>query len=136
MKFHAGQHVGIGRDHTLYALQPGYLKFYRHDIPYPHQSPSTLITDKKHQLITPGTIDDGSKERVEWNIKEFPPVKRPRGTRAYIGIVDDVNESLPRDERQRGRERRFWGREVGDVFEEDILEFEQEEPISGRAETA
>jgi len=27
-KFHPGQHVGIGRDHTLYALAPGYVRFY------------------------------------------------------------------------------------------------------------
>ncbi|KZO97903.1 hypothetical protein CALVIDRAFT_536001 [Calocera viscosa TUFC12733] len=27
-KFHAGQHVGMGRDHTLYALTPGYVRFY------------------------------------------------------------------------------------------------------------
>lgn len=26
-KFHAGTNVGVGRDHTLYALTPGYLKF-------------------------------------------------------------------------------------------------------------
>ncbi|GBE82115.1 ribosomal protein L27 [Sparassis latifolia] len=27
--FHPGQHVGIGRDHTLFALVPGYVRFYR-----------------------------------------------------------------------------------------------------------
>jgi len=27
-QFHPGQHVGIGRDHTLYALVPGYVRFY------------------------------------------------------------------------------------------------------------
>ena len=26
-QFHAGANVGIGRDHTLYALTPGHLKF-------------------------------------------------------------------------------------------------------------
>ena len=26
-KFHAGQYVGIGRDHTLYALKSGYVCF-------------------------------------------------------------------------------------------------------------
>ncbi|PSR83087.1 hypothetical protein PHLCEN_2v5891 [Hermanssonia centrifuga] len=28
-QFHPGQHVGIGRDHTLYALAPGYVRFYK-----------------------------------------------------------------------------------------------------------
>jgi len=27
-QFHPGQHVGIGRDHTLYALTPGFVRFY------------------------------------------------------------------------------------------------------------
>jgi len=28
-RYHPGQHVGMGRDHTLYALTPGYVRFYR-----------------------------------------------------------------------------------------------------------
>lgn len=28
-KFHAGYNVGCGRDHTLFALSSGYLKFYK-----------------------------------------------------------------------------------------------------------
>ncbi|KAI8321596.1 ribosomal protein L27 [Martensiomyces pterosporus] len=27
-KFHPGENVGIGKDHTLFALQPGYVKVY------------------------------------------------------------------------------------------------------------
>ena len=120
----------MGKDHTLYALQPGYLKFYRHHVPYPHQPRSTLIPLVKHELTRPGEVDDGTKERLEWKEKEFAPVKRPRGTKAYIGIAEDVNESLPRDERGRGRERRFWGVEEGGDME-DILHFEQAEPVEG-----
>ena len=26
-RFHAGSHVGLGRDHTLYALSTGYVRF-------------------------------------------------------------------------------------------------------------
>lgn len=26
-RFHAGQNVGIGKDHTLFAMQPGYMLF-------------------------------------------------------------------------------------------------------------
>ena len=29
-KFHVGQNVGIGRDHTLFALIPGHVKFTAH----------------------------------------------------------------------------------------------------------
>ncbi|EPS93321.1 hypothetical protein FOMPIDRAFT_1026575 [Fomitopsis schrenkii] len=28
-QFHPGQHVGMGRDHTLFALVPGYVRFYK-----------------------------------------------------------------------------------------------------------
>ncbi|CAE6511786.1 unnamed protein product, partial [Rhizoctonia solani] len=27
-QFHPGQHVGIGKDHTLFALAPGYVRYY------------------------------------------------------------------------------------------------------------
>ncbi|KAL5529198.1 hypothetical protein ACEPAG_5172 [Sanghuangporus baumii] len=27
-QFHPGQHVGMGRDHTIYALVPGFVRFY------------------------------------------------------------------------------------------------------------
>ncbi|KAG5513723.1 hypothetical protein PMAC_000761 [Pneumocystis sp. 'macacae'] len=28
-KFYPGENVGMGRDHTLYALEPGFVQFYR-----------------------------------------------------------------------------------------------------------
>jgi len=28
-QFHPGQHVKMGRDHTIYAMVPGYVRFYR-----------------------------------------------------------------------------------------------------------
>ncbi|KAI8342058.1 ribosomal L27 protein-domain-containing protein [Chlamydoabsidia padenii] len=28
-KFHPGDHIGMGKDHTLYALEPGYVQFYK-----------------------------------------------------------------------------------------------------------
>lgn len=28
-KFHPGQNVGMGRDHTIFAVVPGYVKFHR-----------------------------------------------------------------------------------------------------------
>ncbi|KAK4688476.1 large subunit ribosomal protein L27, partial [Tremellales sp. Uapishka_1] len=88
-EFHAGQDVGKGKDHTLFALQPGYIKFYSHQLPFPHSAtPSAASSDSP--------VSDN-------------PVKRPRGTRQYIGIVRDREEKLPRDEREVGRERRFWG---------------------------
>lgn len=38
-----------------------------------------------------------------------PAVNRPRGMRQFVGIVRNKEDTLPRDERALGRERRFWG---------------------------
>lgn len=84
--FHPGQNVAVGKDFTIYALQPGYVKFYQHHLPYPHLSRS----------------DQPGPQNV-------PPVKRPRQFRQFVGIVRDKEDKLPRDERAVGRERRFWG---------------------------
>ncbi|KAG9304345.1 hypothetical protein G9A89_019907 [Geosiphon pyriformis] len=40
-KFHPGEHVGCGRDFTLFALEPGYVRFY-------HNPPET--GDKRHYI--------------------------------------------------------------------------------------
>ncbi|WWC72623.1 mitochondrial 54S ribosomal protein bL27m [Kwoniella pini CBS 10737] len=84
--FKPGQNVAQGKDFTLYALQPGYVKFYQNHLPYPHlfrsdQSPPSNL----------------------------PLVKKPRQLDQFVGIVSEKSEKLPRDERNRGRERRFWG---------------------------
>ncbi|WVO20413.1 54S ribosomal protein L27, mitochondrial [Cryptococcus decagattii] len=84
--FHPGQNVAVGKDFTIYALQPGYVKFYQHHLPYPHLS----------RPDQPGP-------------QNVPPVKRPRQFRQFVGIVRDKEDKLPRDERAVGRERRFWG---------------------------
>ncbi|KAK8850568.1 54S ribosomal protein L27, mitochondrial [Kwoniella newhampshirensis] len=84
--FHPGQNVSVGRDFTLYATQPGFVKFYQHHLPYPHL----------HRPDQPGP-------------KDLPPVKRPRQLRQFVGIVKSREDKLPRDERKLGRERRFWG---------------------------
>ena len=108
-KFHPGQHVGIGRDHTLVALQPGYICFYEHEIPYPHQRESKLQPAKAKEVSKIGEPDTGERvTRKPEQAKEFPMVKFPRGLKRYVGIVRHKDEVLPRDEREEGRERWFW----------------------------
>ena len=41
--------------------------------------------------------------------KIFPPVRLPRGVKRYIGIVQEKDDVLPRDQRAEGRDRHFWG---------------------------
>ncbi|ORX40974.1 ribosomal L27 protein-domain-containing protein [Kockovaella imperatae] len=110
LKFHPGQGVAYGRDHTLFALEPGYVKFYYHHLRPPHLEKSVLITETARNISEPGTIDDGSRPSVIPGApKIFPPVKKPRGMKRYIGVVRNKDEVLPRDERALGRERYFWG---------------------------
>lgn len=88
-EFHAGQNVGMGKDFTLYATEPGYVKFYTSSLAFPH--------------IPLDPVAQAAKDAAR------PDVNLPRGVRQYIGIVKNKADTLPRDERSTGRERRFWG---------------------------
>lgn len=88
--------VGHGKDHTLYALEPGFVKFYSSPLPFPHIAPANASP-----ASTPAAI------------KASPAVKRPRESRQYIGIVARREDRLPRDLLAEGRERRMWKMEAG-----------------------
>lgn len=116
----------MGTDKTLYATEPGYVKYYTHDQPFPHRpSPfSGLSASSSNSAST--SEESGSFEINESNSEEYvpseysqPPVKRPRGLRQYVGIVRSREDRLPRDEVREGRDRRFWGwpKEVASVNE-------------------
>ncbi|KAI9637106.1 putative 60s ribosomal protein l27 [Dioszegia hungarica] len=95
---HPGQSVGQGKDFTLFALEPGYVKFYSHHLPFPHTERSAVDSTEADLAI-----QQAGRELA------LAPVKRPRGLRQYIGIVKDRDEKLPRDVKSSGGERRFWG---------------------------
>ncbi|KAG7528927.1 hypothetical protein FFLO_05884 [Filobasidium floriforme] len=108
-QFHAGQNVGIGKDHTLYALQPGYIKFYSSSLPFPHPSTSP-ITSALSSTASPDSPDSSPSDQTAAGFKQSL-IKRPREKKQYIGVVNAREERLPRDlsAEGRGRERRFWG---------------------------
>lgn len=108
--FHAGQHVSKGSDHTLYATEPGYIKFYSHHLPFPHTTFSPTTATTAADLLAASTAG-----------AEAVPVKRPRGMRQYVGIVRDREERLPRDVAVEGRDRRFWGWPKEVEGEEEIV---------------
>jgi large subunit ribosomal protein L27 len=122
--FHPGQHVRMGIDKTLYATEPGYIKYYTHHLPFPHRQASlpSISSPSSPSLSSSSTSTDGEGGSIEINESNSqkyipsevtaniaPPVKRPRGLRQYVGIVRSRNEKLPRDEVSVGRDRRFWG---------------------------
>lgn len=109
----------MGTDKTLYATEPGYVKYYTHDQPFPHRPTAflpPLSTSPSTSASATAKEENGSFEINESNSEEYvpseysqPPVKRPRGLRQYVGIVRSREDRLPRDEVKEGRDRRFWG---------------------------
>jgi large subunit ribosomal protein L27 len=114
----------MGRDHTLYALEPGYLKFYISEYAFPHQTPPRMLSQSLREVAKPGTIDNGDRPiKRAGSSKSWPDVNMPRGMRRFVGIVRDKADVLPRDERQEGRERRFWGVNTRASEADDTLPF-------------
>lgn len=99
----------MGTDKTLYATEPGYVKYYTHDQPFPHRT----AFSSSSSTAEAGSIEINESNSEEYVPSEFsqpqPPVKRPRGLRQYVGIVRSREDRLPRDEAREGRDRRFWG---------------------------
>ncbi|GAA5826278.1 hypothetical protein JCM3770_001669 [Rhodotorula araucariae] len=88
--WHAGQHVAKGRDHTLFALVPGFVTFYR-----------DAVRGKERKLI--GVVPTSRDERL-------PRDEAAQGRSRYFGGVDlngqygaalDEGHLLSEDELQR-----------------------------------
>lgn len=117
---HPGQHIGIGRDHTLYALEPGYVKYYTARTKYPHRGEAA----EYHSALREMQAGDGTvtSEIAARNLRNAA-VNKPRGMRQFVGIVRSKDERLPRDEEAVGRDRRFrgWPKEPKEAADEATL---------------
>ncbi|KAI9280127.1 ribosomal L27 protein-domain-containing protein [Sporodiniella umbellata] len=51
-KFHPGENVGMGKDHTLYALEPGYVCFYK-DTQQPKRRLVGIVYEREATLPIP-----------------------------------------------------------------------------------
>lgn len=91
--WHAGQNVAMGRDHTLFALKSGYVRFYQ-----PTPPPASIVdsaqkrdasqpplTTFKQPTILPKTL----------SLRPHPSSSHRRTGRRYIGIVFDQETQLP-----------------------------------------
>ncbi|RUP45569.1 ribosomal L27 protein-domain-containing protein [Jimgerdemannia flammicorona] len=87
-KFHPGENVGIGKDHTIYALEPGYVQFYR-DPAQPKRRFIGVVLDREDTL--PFSPDQPRRRRfnlidlVAWEeerIKSIEEAKRREAERA------------------------------------------------------
>jgi len=57
--FHAGQHVGMGRDHTLFALTPGYVRFYKGQSPQGKERKYVGIVMNRGEALPRNEADRG-----------------------------------------------------------------------------
>lgn len=70
--WHPGQHVAKGRDHTLFALVPGFVNFY-----------TDKVNGRERKLV--GIVPDSRDERLPRNEKVL-------GRSRYFGKVDLTRE--------------------------------------------
>lgn len=54
-KWHPGENVGIGRDHTLYALEPGFVQYYK-DPRHPLRRFIGIVFHREQRLPIPTNI--------------------------------------------------------------------------------
>ena len=92
--WHPGENVGMGRDHTLYAKVPGYVRFYKPaDVgPRPARGPERMTLPLR--TPQPATVRPLSVEATRPH-----PSSRKR-ERRYVGVVLGRNDKLPRPEGQ------------------------------------
>ncbi|PKI83941.1 54S ribosomal protein L2 mitochondrial [Malassezia vespertilionis] len=89
--WHPGEHVGIGRDHTLYAKVPGFVRFYK---------PNYEQKQVKPAIAPLGTLPLRLPQR-ETVYAHSPETVRPhpssgRKSRKFVGIVLARDGVLPR----------------------------------------
>lgn len=122
----------MGRDHTLFALEPGYVKMYKEPRQAKHkpgsnnvlQAPSfrniSLKNPATGQSVLLGATSSSSPASSSFSTSsnstaEAEVVRDAMGTRdlikrkerRYIGITLDRDEQLPRNQRDEGRSRRL-----------------------------
>lgn len=114
--------VGIGKDHTLFALEPGYVRFYK-------QSRGTDIMDRyakglsvrqltsalllKRVEAATAKVENGTSTGSSATSGTSDRIIRRE--RRYIGIALTPQEQLPRDEASVGRSRRLGLQQLGGV---------------------
>lgn len=100
--WHAGQNVSMGTDHTLYALQSGYVTFYQ-PTPPPKDPMSAIRSYSQEEEAEDAAVGGGIapfKRRVALptnmeTVAAHPSSRRRKQGRRYIGISLTEPRSLP-----------------------------------------
>lgn len=103
-EWHPGVNVKMGIDHTIYATEPGYVRFYQ-----PHPDPTDLLLSKKidsneanasilSQAMSGLAMSPLRQETalpVVEPVRGHPSSARYRTGRRYIGVVLKQSDTLP-----------------------------------------
>lgn len=94
--WHPGQNVAMGRDHTLYALQSGYVRFYQ-----PAPPPASLV-DGAAVIAPPKVPGQGISalaQRIALPVQEplrcHPSSAKRKTGRRYVGVTFSPKGILP-----------------------------------------
>lgn len=87
--WHAGENVKMGRDHTLYATEPGVVWFYKPQQTQKHAEQKPALGELPLRLLKPTTITQATPEAVK------PHPSSPRRERRYVGVALSRELSLP-----------------------------------------
>lgn len=101
-KWYAGENCGMGRDHTIFALASGYVKYYRDPAKHPKRQYIGVVFDK--QDVLPYHAHAMRKRRLNMVAAPVPP-PQPLPALSASGIPNQVvrpgygRRPHPRDER-------------------------------------
>ncbi|KAI0115593.1 ribosomal L27 protein-domain-containing protein [Nemania sp. FL0031] len=100
--WHAGENCGIGRDHTIFALASGYVKYYRDPAKHPKRQYIGVVFNKDDKLPYPAN----AMRKRKLNMVAVPvPPPQPQPALSASGIPTQVvrqglgRKPNPRDER-------------------------------------
>ncbi|KAI1819349.1 ribosomal L27 protein-domain-containing protein [Xylaria intraflava] len=101
-KWYPGENCGLGRDHTIYALACGYVKYYRDPAKHPKRQYIGVVFDKNDTLPYPKSAP--RKRKLGMVAAPVPPPKEepelsPSGIPTQVVRQGPGRKPHPRDER-------------------------------------
>ena len=88
--WHAGENVKMGRDHTLYATEPGVVWFYKQPTTTPVPKVQTPAIGDLHMSLPQRTL---VTQRTPEIVRPHPSSRHKQ--RRYVGVALDRAASLP-----------------------------------------
>lgn len=87
----------MGRDHTLYAVEPGYVRFYKPN-PLPsdeEQSVDSVLSSVAKKSLAISPLPTQTVLPIVEQVKCHPSSSRRKQGRRYVGVVLDSEDQLP-----------------------------------------